>query len=145
METYRESGVAVRHAREAYEKALLEAGAGDLTQNATVDGDGHFSLEGIPAGEWVLLAARSKYIAKAPQERPGAAGALPRETRPPLPFVPPDKLGGYSLVTYWLRELTVVAGVAETIQLTDRNVWLTGVIENREAPRLPDLPYQPRR
>jgi len=134
METYRETGTAVRRAREAYEKALLEAGAGDLSQGATVDGEGRFALEGIPAGPWVLLGR----LAPAP-------GTPARETKPPLPFVPPEKLAGYSVVTYWLREVTVVAGAVESVDLTDRNVWLTGVIENRQAPRLPDQPYQPRR
>ena len=143
-DTYRESAPAVRRAREAYEKTLLEAGAGDLPQGATVDGDGRFRLEGLPAGPWVLLAFRSTYVSKAPLERPVLPGQW-RQPAPPLPFLPLDKLAGYWVVTYWLRELTVVAGGVEPVELTDRNVWLTGVAESLQPPRLPDQPYQPRR
>jgi hypothetical protein len=145
MDTYREAAPAVRQAREAYEKALLEAGAGDLPLGATVDGDGRFALAGIPAGPWVLLAVRSTYVSKAPQERPIAPGTPPRQPVLPLPFLVPDKLAGYHVVTYWLRELTIAGGGVEPVELTDRNVWFTGVAENFQAPRLPDQPYQPRR
>jgi hypothetical protein len=145
MDTYREAAPAVRRTREAYEKALLEAGAGDLPLGTTVDGDGRFTLEGIPAGPWVLLAVRSTYVSKAPQERPIAPGTPPRQPVLPLPFLLPDKLAGYHVMTYWLRELTIAGGVVEPVELTDRNVWFTGVAENLQAPRLPDQPYLPRR
>ena len=54
------------------------------------------------------------------------------------PPLPPDKLAGYYVVTYWLRELTVVGGGVEAVELTDRNVWFTGVAESIQPPRLPD-------
>jgi len=145
LETYRDAAPAVRRAREAYEKRLLEAGAGDLPQGATVDADGRFSLEGIPAGPWVLLAFRaSTYVSKTPLERPVPPGQLRQPARP-LPYLAPDKLAGYYVVTYWLRELNVAAGSVEPVELTDRNVWLSGVAENLQPPRLPDQPYQQRR
>ena len=97
------------------------------------------------AGPWVLLASRSTtYVSKTPLERPIPPGQY-RPPAPPLPFLPPDKFAGYYVVTYWLRELTVVGGGVEAVELTDRNVWLTGVAENIQPPRLPDQPYQPRR
>jgi len=145
VDTFRDSAPSVRRAREAYEKALLEAGAGDLPQGATVDGEGRFTLDGVPAGPWLLLASRSfSYVSKTPLERPIPPGQF-RQPAPPLPFLPPDKLAGYFVVTYWLRELTVVGGGVEAVELTDRNVWLTGVAESIQPPRLPDQPYQPRR
>jgi len=146
MESYRDAAAAVRRARDAYEKALLEAGAGDLPQGVTVDAEGRFTLEGVPAGPWVLLGFRSTYVSKA-TDTPRALppGTPPREAKRPTPFQPPGRLAGYAMVTYWLREVTVAAGTAETVELTDRNVWLTGPIENRLIPRLPDQPYQPRR
>ena len=144
VDAFRESAPSVRRAREAYEKALLEAGAGDLPLGATVDGDGRFTLDGIPAGPWVLLASRSTYVSKTPLERPIPPGQY-RTPAPPLPYLPPDRLAGYYVVTYWLRELTVVGGGVEPVDLTDRNVWLTGVAESIQSPRLPDQPYQPRR
>ena len=145
LDIYRDAAPAVRRAREAYEKTLLEAGAGDLPQGATVDADGRFTLEDIPAGPWVLLAFRSAtYVSKIPQERPVAPGQW-RPPALPLPFLAPDKLAGYFVVTYWLKELNVVAGSVEPVELTDRNVWFTGVAENIQPPRLPDQPYLQRR
>jgi hypothetical protein len=134
----------VRQAREVYEKALLEAGAGDLSQGAVSDGEGRFTLEGVPAGAWVLLASRATYVSKTPHERPIPPGQV-RPPVPPLPFLTPEKLAGYYVVSYWLRELTVVGGSVETVELTDRNVWFTGVSESIQAPRLPDQPFLPRR
>jgi hypothetical protein len=145
LDTYREAAPAVRRAREAYEKALLEAGAGDLPLGATVDSEGRFTLDGVPAGPWVLLAVRSTYVSKTPEERPIAPGTPWRQPALPLPFLVPDKLAGYHVVTYWLRELAVAGGAVEPIELTDRNVWFTGVAESLQQPRLPDQPYQPRR
>jgi hypothetical protein len=144
VDAFRDSAPSVRRAREAYEKALLEAGAGDLPLGATVDGEGRFTLDGVPAGPWVLLASRSTYVSKTPLERPIPPGQY-RTPAPPLPYLPPATLAGYYVVTYWLRELTVVGGGVEPVELTDRNVWLTGVAERIQPPRLPDQPYQPRR
>ena len=144
VDAFRESAPSVRREREAYEKALLEAGAGDLPLGATVDVDGRFTLDGVPAGPWVLLASRSTYVSKTSLERPIPPGQY-RAPAPPLPYLPPDRFAGYYVVTYWLRELTVVGGGVEPVDLTDRNVWLTGVAESIQPPRLPDQPYQPRR
>ena len=144
-DTYRRAAVAVREAREAYEKSLLEAGAGDLSQGATVDAEGRFTLEGVPAGPWVLLAYHAAYVHKAPQERPVVPGTPGRPQAPPLPYLPGDRLAGFSVMTYWLREITVVGAGVETVELTDRNAWFTGIAESRQPPRLPDQPYQPRR
>jgi hypothetical protein len=38
---------------------------------------------------------------------------------------------GYDAVTVWVRELRVAAGRGEPIELTDRNAWFTGVVEER--------------
>lgn len=142
MDAYREAVTVVRRSREAYEKSLLEAGAGDLPQAATVDSGGTFVLEGVPAGPWILLASRSTYVGRM---RPERADPTSRPGVLPPPFLPQDRVIGYDVVTYWLRELTIVAGAVEAIDLTDRNIWLTGVAESRKGPRLPDQPYQPRR
>jgi len=141
VDAYREAANLVRVSREAYEKSLLEAGAGDLPQAATVDAEGLFTLEGIPAGPWILLASHSTYVNKAPRTPPGP----PRPTGRPNPFLVPDTLAGYYVVTYWLRELTVAAGAVEAIELTDRNAWLTGVSESRQPPFLPTQPTRPPR
>lgn len=136
VDAYREAADLVRRSREAYEKSLLEAGAGDLPQAATVDAEGLFTLEGIPAGPWMLLASHSTYVNKAQRTSPGS----PSSTGRPNPFLLPDKLAGYHVVTYWLRELTVVAGAVEAIELTDRNAWFSGVSESRQPPPPPTQP-----
>jgi hypothetical protein len=141
IDAYRESAAQVTKAREVYEKRLLEAGAGDLSQAVTVGDDGAFALEGIPAGPWVLLASRSTFVSKASHDRRGPTTSPNR----PTPFLPADKLVGYHVVTYWLREVTVVGGAVETVDLTDRNAWLTGISENRQAPPPSTQPFQPRR
>jgi hypothetical protein len=136
LATYREAADNVRRSREAYEKSLLEAGAGDLPHMVTADSEGIFTLDGIPAGPWILFASRSTYVNKSPRV-PGP----PRGQGAPNPFLTPDRLAGYHVVTDWLRELTVVAGRVELIELTDRNAWLRGISENREPPPLPDQPH----
>jgi hypothetical protein len=141
MNAYREAAVLVRQAREAYEQRLLEAGAGDLSHGSTADGDGAFTLEGLPAGPWVLLASRTTYVSKS-TERPLPPGVAPP---PPGRFQAPDKLAGYHVVTYWLREVSIVAGAVETVELTDRNAWLTGVDENLRPSRVPEQVRPPLR
>jgi hypothetical protein len=141
VDAYREAATIVRQSREAYDKNLLEAVAGDLSKAATVDSEGRFTLDGVPAGPWILFASRVAYVDKTQKERPGSARAPGQSGL----FLPPDRLAGYHIVTYWLRELTVVGGAVEAVELTDRNVWFTGVAEKREPPRLPDQPRQPRR
>jgi len=38
---------------------------------------------------------------------------------------------GFSAVSVWVRELMVSAGRIEEVELTDRNVWFTGIEEER--------------
>jgi hypothetical protein len=141
IDSYRESAALVTKARELYEKRLLEAGAGDLAQAVTAGDDGGFALEGIPAGPWVLLASRSTFVNKTSHTKRGPNQSPTK----PTPFLPPETLKGYAVVTYWLQEVTVVAGAVETVELTDRNAWLTGITEDRTpAPARPQ-PFQPRR
>lgn len=147
MAAYREAAAAVRRSRDAYEKSLLEAGAGDLPQTVVADGEGAFKLDGLPAGQWVLFASRSTYVSKTAQPRPAPGGVAAPQRPPPLPtpFLPLDRLAGYHVVTYWLRPLTLGPGAPESVELTDRNAWFTGIVESREAPRRPDQPYVPPR
>ena len=38
---------------------------------------------------------------------------------------------GYYAVSIWLRELTLSGGGLEAVDLSDRNVWFTGIVEDR--------------
>jgi hypothetical protein len=137
LERYRDSAVAVQRAREAYETALLQKGGGDLSQGLTVDADGTFALSALPAGDWVLVAAHTVFGKK-------TAGTTTRTRARAAAdhFLPQSKLVSYSYVMLWLRELTVTAGAAATVALTDRNAWLTGVIEDTETPVFRTAPPQ---
>ena len=135
LSRYRESAVEVQRARAAYETALLQRGGGDLPQALGVDADGNFALSALPAGDWVLIAAHTEF-GKKTGEGKVRARAVER-------FLPQPKLTGYSHVTLWLRELTVAPGAAATVSLTDRNAWLTGVVEETETPPFRAAPAQP--
>jgi hypothetical protein len=110
----------VRRLEEAYEQSVWEAGAADLVQSSLVGPEGRASFSEVPAGHWILWARH--------------------EVATPLPLHKAKKgekqmfnLGpamvGYRTARYWMLPLTVSGGEEATMELTDRNVWLTGVIE----------------
>jgi len=116
------AATALRQAREAYEQRLWELGVPDFVRTTVVDGGGAFSMAGLPAGSWLLIATRSVFEARSsPKTR-----SRGREV-----FVPRQRLVGYYAVSIWLRELTVAGGGLETLDLSDRNVWFTGIVEDR--------------
>ena len=119
---YRASGRAIRLAREAYEKALWEAGAPDFVRASVVDATGGFRMEDLPAGAWLLIATRSVVVDRASPR----IAKRERET-----YAPALRLRGFSTVSVWVRELTVSAGRTEDVELMDRNVWFTGIEEER--------------
>ena len=136
LDRYREAAPAVRRAREALERALLERGGGDLPQSVGVKEDGTFTLPPLPAGDWVLLAAYTEsgkhtdLSKRMSMERKGGSS----NTTPTDRFIPRSMLIGHDFVTLWLREVTVRPGAEETVTLTPRNAWLTAVIEDRHTP-----------
>lgn len=123
--SYRLTATALRLAREAYERALWEAGAADLVLTALSDAHGRFLIDGVPAGDWLLIATRSVFV-EAPARSPT------RKEREQYVLKP--RLVGYHSVTIWLRELNLAAGASDTVELTDRNGWFQGIVEERAAP-----------
>ena len=119
---YRASGRAIRLAREAYEKALWEAGAPDFVRASVVDATGGFRMEDLPAGAWLLIATRSVFTDRASPR----IAKRERET-----YAPALRLRGFNVVSVWVRALTVSAGRTEEVELMDRNVWFTGIEEER--------------
>jgi hypothetical protein len=117
-----EAATAARRAREAYEQRLWDAGFPELLQTAVADVGGDFGLNDVPAGGWLLIATRSVFVNKSSPKAP------PRDREI---FVPRLRLVGYYAVSVWLRDLTVSGGRTETVELVDRNVWFTGVVEDR--------------
>ena len=122
MKTYRTSARDVTEARRTYERALSDAGAADLVRSTAVDPEGRFLIEDLPAGAWLLIAQRAVFVAK----NPGSLSKRDREL-----FDRRLQLTGYYVVTFWLRELTITPGQSISIELTDRNTWLTGIAEER--------------
>jgi hypothetical protein len=119
---YRRSASVLRASRRELERALADAGGGDLVRFTAVAPDGTFELDAVPAGAWVLVAERAVFVAK-----PGAESAKrDREL-----FLPAPRLKGYYTVTIWLRELTLAADQAPFVELTDRNAWMTAIEEER--------------
>lgn len=113
---------AMQKAREAYERDLLQAGAPDLTPQVLVDQDGRFRIDDVPAGAWVLIAWHSDAVdVSAPKVKTGRRNI----------YRPQSSLRGYQAVTVWVRELTIAGGTTAMVELTDRNGWFRGVVEDR--------------
>jgi hypothetical protein len=119
---YRTAGPSILALRRAYEKELWDSGAVDLVKETTADDDGRFVLPDLPAGDWVLIATHSVKIDK---------HAVTSPTKQRGVYSPRTHLTGYQRVTIWLRELTIGAGRSEELDLTDRGVWFSGVVEER--------------
>ena len=109
----------MRKVRDAYETALWDHGAADLVLTTTVEPDGTFRLDGVPAGRWLLYATHAQFMTKEGASRIGRDGRFTQERR----------FEGFYDVTVWLRELRVEATSAEVTELTDRNFWFNGVAE----------------
>jgi hypothetical protein len=115
---------AMRKAREVYERELLQAGAPDLSPMVLVDQDGRFKIDDVPAGAWMLIAWHSTPVdVSAPKPK--------TKTRQRDLYQRQSRLQGYQAVTVWLRELTVAGGATASVELTDRNGWFRGVVEER--------------
>jgi hypothetical protein len=119
---YRASAASVLSLKAAYEKTLWEAGAADLVRAMGADEDGRFTVENLPAGDWVLIATHSVSVDKHGAET---------ESRRRNNYTPGTRLTGYQVVAIWLREVSVTKGGSVSVDLMDRNVWLSGIVEDR--------------
>lgn len=124
---YPTSAEVVAGVRREYEEVLIRAGGGGLVRRAVSAADGTFGLAAVPAGPWLLVAERAVWV-----ERPGPA--LSRRER--QIFEERPRLAGYYAVTIWVREVSVEAGGQTTVELNDRNAWMTAIAEKRT----PDAP-----
>jgi hypothetical protein len=114
---------AMRRARDGYERELWEAAAPELAITVPVDAEGGFRLDDVPAGAWMAIAWHSTS-----EEVSGHRLSTKQRTK----YAPQQRVRGLQSVTIWLRTLTVGgAGSTETLDLTDRNAWFRGVIEER--------------
>lgn len=123
MQVYRESARRIADARRELERALTDAGAADLVRYTAVAPDGAFEVEGLPAGRWLVLAQRSEFVKKETSPPKGREDTIFRRQ---------PRLKGYYAVTLWVEELTIAAGQSATLELTDRNVWLNAIAEDKQ-------------
>ena len=124
-DAYVEAEPKLSAARLAFERTLIETGAGQLILGESSDGAGAFRFQRVPEGAWMLLAWRETPHAKRPPAlKRGEAERY--KTRP--------QVFGQTTVTFWWRPVIVKAGEEATVRLHDRNEWLTGVREDRRVP-----------
>lgn len=124
-DAYLQAEPKVGAARLAFERALMDAGAGRLIFGASTLATGAFRFQQVPEGAWTLLAWRETPYAKAPPA-PRRREADQFKTRP--------QILGLTSVTFWWRPLSVRAGEEATVRLHDRNEWMTTVREDRHVP-----------
>ncbi len=122
LRNYMEAAAEVAGARAAYERALLAAGGGELIRGEVSDARGVVRLAEVPAGQWLLLAWRA-------QANPAKIPKL-REKEDATAFRDTSVSAGYSVVSYWRLRLSVRPGETTSVDLNDRNIWLTVVRED---------------
>ena len=124
MNDYRAAAPAIQTLKAAYEKDLWESGAVDLVMGTVVAPDGRFSVENLPAGDWLLFVTTSAATDTKVVE--------PKSSKKDRGiYVPGTHLTGYQRLTIWLREITVSGGRAENVELIGRGAWFSGVVEER--------------
>ena len=124
MNDYRTAAPAIQTLKAAYEKELWESGAVDLVMGTVVAPDGRFSVENLPAGDWLLFVTTSAATDTKVVE--------PKSSKKDRGvYVPGTHLTGYQRLTIWLREITVSGGRAENVELIGRGAWFSGVVEER--------------
>jgi hypothetical protein len=119
---YREAVTRMRQAKEAYERELSTAGAAELVRPVSIDADGTFRAVDVPAGEWIVIASHAEYM-------PASTARATAKERDRYRISP--RVTGYEAVRLWVQAVTVTPGGRNAVELTDRNVWFSGVAENR--------------
>ena len=140
IDGFRNAAPATRAAINGYEQRLWRMGYPDAAIRAVTDATGAFRAV-VPSGSWVMVAERSVFVTiRSP--RPGVsptANALDPlavyATSQYQHFHKVAQLTGFDAVSVWLREVDVQAGQTVALDLHDRGVWLTGVIEETDTPR----------
>ena len=123
MNDYRAAALTIQKLKAAYEKELWESGVPDLVVGTVTGSDGRFSVENIPAGDWLLIVTRSVAT-----DKPAVEASKKKDRGV---YTPRTHLTGYQRVTFWLREVTVSSGRPESVDLVEQGAWFSGVVEER--------------
>ncbi len=127
MAAYRRAAPRIQEILEAYLKALRDAGGTDLMRVSVADATGEFRFGEVPAGRWMLVARHSPPVVRVSKSRQGPVD--PRGT-----FVSGPSITGSAIVHVWLALQDLSDERVVSVELTDRNLWYTGVVEET-APR----------
>jgi hypothetical protein len=119
---YRDAVGRMRRAKEGYQRELSQAGGADLVRPLLVDAEGSFRAVDVPAGDWLVIASHADFVT--------ASGAR-TTSKERDQFRGAPRVTGYEAVRLWMRTVTVTPGGRASVELTDRNVWFSGVAENR--------------
>ena len=119
---YRDAATQMRRAREDYEREVWKSGGADLVRSTVVDADGRFNVADLPAGRWLVWATHSELV----EARSPKTPARDRQH-----FRLPPRLVGYYSERAWLREVDTAPASTTRLDLHDRNVWFSGVVEDR--------------
>ena len=131
LDGYVQAVARIEDARVDYERALLEAGAGELVRTQLTDGQGAAQVGGLPVGDWLVLAWREGgHLSKRFKLRDTEASRYPNVSSNVT----------YSTVTYWRTRVTVRAGETAEVTMSDRNVWLTAARQEGGTPVTPRRP-----
>jgi hypothetical protein len=122
VQTYRAAAPAILALRASYEKELWSAGAADLVRATVAGPDGRFAVEDLPAGDWVLLAT---HTVRSESQSKGTSSKKRRA------HTPGTRLTGYQEVVVWLREIRMASRAVQSVELTERGVWFSGIVEDR--------------
>src|SRR3989442_13275341 len=95
-----------------------------------VDLEGRFSVGGLPAGDWLLLATYSVKIDK------HSAGHASKQRGV---YVPGTHLTVYQRVTGWLPEVTITGGTVQKPEVDGARPKLAAVARERAAATLPKV------
>jgi hypothetical protein len=141
MRGFREAAPLVRAILEEYESELWRAGYPDAAVRTASDGDGVFRAT-VPAGAWLVAVTRTVFLpldSTPPGAPPRTASALDPLARYSLSqyqhFLPTVRVTGFDAVSVWLRDADVERGQKIALDLHDRGVWLSGVVEETTVPR----------
>jgi hypothetical protein len=118
---FRGAAAEMRRVKNDYETAIWQAGAPHLAPVVAAAADGSFRIPDVPAGQWMLIAWHA--------EHEGTAGPK-RSKREEKLYTAGRRLIGFDTVQVWVREIVVGRGTSEPVELSDRNVWFSGVEED---------------
>ncbi len=147
---YETAAQRVRETLAAYRARLEAAEEGARAVRAReTDRTGSFAFDGVPAGEWLVVAVHvTSYRTASPAKKPrpkkpapgrGFGGGLGQ-----APGFLPEARGEAKEADLWVYQVSVPGGQTVGVRLTDRNRWFTGPIwEALQKEKTPQGPKRP--